>query len=122
MGSLLSPRDDGGGLHRAAVSISLRGGDIGRPPGELATSLEYPGLRDDAQDMLRTMVITEREIHSRDGQWYAVRVMPHHTQDDVIQGAVITFVDITTAKALEARLRGGPDGAGDGPVVAAPTP
>jgi PAS domain-containing protein len=57
--------------------------------------------------MLRTMVIAERQIHSRDGQWYAVRVMPYRTQDDVIQGAVLTFVDITATKELEAQLRGG---------------
>lgn len=99
---------------RARKIISLRDSDIGRPLGELATSLEYPGLRGDVQDMLRTMVITEREIHSRDGQWYAVRVMPYRTQDDVIQGAVITFVDITAAKTLEARLRGSGDAAPGG--------
>ncbi|MDO9285872.1 MAG: chemotaxis protein CheB [Aquabacterium sp.] len=108
---------------RARKIISLRDTDIGRPLSELATSLEYPGLRDDVQDMLRTMVITEREIHSRDGQWYAVRVMPYRTQDDVIQGAVITFVDITTAKALEARLRQTHGGPALAPVVApAPPP
>ena len=43
----------------------------------------------------------------RDGHWYAVRVMPYRTHDDVIQGAVITFVDITATKELEARLRAG---------------
>jgi two-component system CheB/CheR fusion protein len=53
------------------------------------------------------MVVAEKQIHSRDGRWYAVRIMPYRTLDDVIQGAVITFVDITAAKELEARLRGG---------------
>lgn len=33
--------------------------------------------------------------------------MPYRTQDDVIQGAVITFVEITATKALEAQLRAG---------------
>jgi two-component system CheB/CheR fusion protein len=40
-----------------------------------------------------------------DGRWFSVRIMPYRTQDNVIDGAVITFVDITTAKGLEARLR-----------------
>lgn len=92
---------------RARKIISLRDSDVGRPLSDLTTSLEYPNLRDDVQEMLRTMVVSEREIRSRDGQWYAVRVMPYRTQDDVIQGAVITFVDITAAKTLEARLRAG---------------
>jgi two-component system CheB/CheR fusion protein len=92
---------------RARKIISLRDADIGRPLSDLTTSLEYPTLEDDVKEMLRTMVVAERQIHSRDGQWYAVRVMPYRTQDDVIQGAVITFVDITSTKQLEARLRSG---------------
>lgn len=92
---------------KARKIISLRDSDIGRPLSDLSTQLEYPALEDDVRDMLRTMVVSEKEVHSRDGQWYAVRVMPYRTQDDTIQGAVITFVDITAAKALEARLRGG---------------
>jgi two-component system CheB/CheR fusion protein len=96
---------------RARRIISLREADVGRPLSDLTTRLEYPGLEDDVREMLRTMVVAERQFHSRDGQWYAVRVMPYRTQDDVVQGAVITFVDITAAKALEARLRAAGDGA-----------
>ena len=92
---------------KALKIISLRDSDIGRPLSDLASQLEYPGLQEDVQEMLRTMVVAEKQIHSRDGRWYAVRIMPYRTLDDVIQGAVITFVDITAAKELEARLRGG---------------
>lgn len=90
---------------RARRIFRLRDNDVGRPLSDLATSLDYPDLEDDVQTMLRTLVVSEREIHSADGKWYAVRVMPYRTLDNVIQGAVITFVDITAAKALEARLR-----------------
>jgi two-component system, chemotaxis family, CheB/CheR fusion protein len=92
---------------KARKIISLRDTDIGRPLSELASQLEYPGLQEDVQEMLRTMVVAEKQIHSRDGRWYAVRIMPYRTLDNVIQGAVMTFVDITAAKELEARLRGG---------------
>lgn len=57
--------------------------------------------------MLRTLVIRERVVHSHDGHWYAARILPYRTLENVIQGAVITFVDITAAKELEARLRAG---------------
>ena len=90
---------------RARKIISLRDSDVGRPLGELATQLEYSGLEADVQDMLRTLVVKESEIHSREGNWYSVRVMPYRTLDNVIAGAVITFMDITAAKNLEARLR-----------------
>lgn len=39
--------------------------------------------------------------------------MPYRTQHDVIQGAVITCVDITAANALEGRQRGAGDAASD---------
>ncbi len=35
-----------------------------------------------------------------------VRIMPYRTLDDRIDGVVITFADITTAKTLEGQLRG----------------
>jgi len=90
---------------KARQIISLRESDIGRPLSDLSTHLDYPNLQDDVRDMLRTMVIAERQVRSVDGKWYAVRVMPYRTQDNMIQGAVITFMDITAAKGLEARLR-----------------
>jgi two-component system, chemotaxis family, CheB/CheR fusion protein len=90
---------------RARNIISLRDSDIGRPLGELTTQLEYTGLETDVREMLRTLVPKEAEIRSREGQWYSMRVLPYRTQDNTIAGAVITFVDITAAKDLEARLR-----------------
>ena len=90
---------------KARQIISLRESDIGRPLSDLSTHLDYPNLQDDVRDMLRTMVIAERQVRSVDGKWYAVRVMPYRTQNNMIQGAVITFMDITAAKGLEARLR-----------------
>jgi len=48
----------------------------------------------------------EREITTHDGRWYRVRIMPYRTQDNVINGVVVTFIDITEIKRLEAELRG----------------
>lgn len=91
---------------RARKIISLRDSDVGRPLSDLTTHLDYPELQVDVRDMLRTLIVSEKEIRSREGQWFSVRVMPYRTHDNVIDGAVITFVDITAAKQLEARLRG----------------
>ena len=85
--------------------INLRDSDIGRPLSDLTTTLNYPGLDADAQDTLRTLAFSEKEISPSDGQWFKVRIMPYRTVANVIQGAVITFVDITAAKQLESRLR-----------------
>lgn len=85
--------------------VHLREGDIGRPLTDLASTLLYPDLHDDAKETLRTLSFTEKQIATTDGQWYLVRIKPYRTLSNVIQGVVITLVDITAAKALEARLR-----------------
>ena len=85
--------------------VHLREGDIGRPLSELASTLIYPSLHADVKETLRTLAVSQKEIATTDGLWFSVRVMPYRTVANVIQGAVITFVDITVAKALESRLR-----------------
>jgi two-component system CheB/CheR fusion protein len=85
--------------------VQLREGDVGRPLSDLASTLIYPQLHADAKETLRTLVFSEKEIATTDGHWYTVRIMPYRTVANVIQGVVITFVDITVAKELESRLR-----------------
>jgi len=85
--------------------IHLREGDVGRPLSELASTLIYPELHVDAKETLRTLAISEKQISTTDGHWFSVRIMPYRTLANVIQGVVITFVDITAAKELESRLR-----------------
>ncbi|MBK7902682.1 MAG: PAS domain-containing protein [Proteobacteria bacterium] len=85
--------------------IPMRDADIGRPLSDLVSKLNYPQLHDDAKETLRTLAFSEKEISTTDGYWFTVRIMPYRTVANVIQGAVITFVDITAAKELESRLR-----------------
>jgi two-component system CheB/CheR fusion protein len=85
--------------------IHLRESDIGRPLSELASTLIYPELHTDVKETLRTLAFSEKQIATSDGHWFTVRIMPYRTLANVIQGVVITFVDITVAKELESRLR-----------------
>jgi two-component system CheB/CheR fusion protein len=85
--------------------IHLRESDIGRPLTDLASTLIYPQLNDDAKETLRTLMFTEKQITTTDGLWFMVRIKPYRTLSNVIQGVVITFIDITAAKELESRLR-----------------
>jgi two-component system CheB/CheR fusion protein len=87
--------------------IHLREGDIGRPLTDLASTLNYPTLNDDALQTLKTLTLTEKEITTTDGLWFLVRIKPYRTLANMIQGVVITLIDITAAKKLEARLRKG---------------
>jgi len=85
--------------------FKLRVGDEGRPLSEIVTDLLYPGMTEEARDVLRTLVFSEKQIATIDGRWFSVRIMPYRTLEDVITGVVITFTNITAAKTLEAELR-----------------
>jgi two-component system CheB/CheR fusion protein len=91
--------------------IKLIPGDVGRPLTDLASDLVYPALAEDAREVLRSLVFNEQSIAASDGRWFSVRIMPYRTLDNRIDGVVITFVDITVAKTLEAKLRATQSGA-----------
>ena len=79
----------------AARIIKLIPTDVGRPVTDLASTLLYPDLARDAQEVLRTLIFAEKQIKTRDGGWFAVRIMPYRTLNNMIDGVVITFIDIT---------------------------
>ena len=78
---------------------------MGRPITDIASDLVYPELAADAREVLRTLVFIEKQVATRDGRWFSVRIMPYRTLENRIDGVVITFSDITAAKTLEAQLR-----------------
>jgi len=79
--------------------------DVGRAITDIASALLYPELADDAREVLRTLVKTEKEISTPDGNWFMARILPYRTLENMIDGVVITFMDITTSKDLEKKLR-----------------
>jgi two-component system CheB/CheR fusion protein len=90
---------------QATKIFKLIPGDVDRPITDLATDLDYPGMTADASKVLKTLVFMEKEVPTRDGRWFAVHIMPYRTRENRIDGIVITFIDITVAKTLEAKLR-----------------
>jgi two-component system CheB/CheR fusion protein len=90
---------------QAVSIIKLIPGDIGRPITDLVTSLDYPKLPEDARHVMKKRLVIEKQIAASDGRWFAVRLMPYRTQENRIDGVVITFTDITVAKKLEVALR-----------------
>jgi two-component system CheB/CheR fusion protein len=81
--------------------FKLRKTDIGRTFTDLVADLKYPEIGSDAKEVLRTLIFVEKVKDTNDGNWFNVRIMPYRTQDDRIDGLVITFTDITKTKMLE---------------------
>jgi len=80
-------------------------GDVGRPITDIASDLLFPELAEDAPEVLRTLLFHEKQVATRDGRWFVLRIMPYRTLENMIDGVVITLTDITVSKTLEAELR-----------------
>ena len=74
--------------------------DIGRPLADLKSLTADNALLADAKAVLQTLAPVDREINGQGGVWYVRRILPYRTQDDRVEGVVITFSDITERTQL----------------------
>lgn len=80
----------------------LRDSDRGRPITDIASTLSYAGMSDNAQTVLRKLSVIEEEVQLKDGRTtFIMRIRPYRTVDNVIDGVVITFVDITERRRAQ---------------------
>ncbi len=87
--------------------INLIDADIGRPVDQIRTNMAgYDHiLGADVKEVLETLVPKELEVQTNSGDWYLLRIRPYRTLENVIEGAVITFTEISTMKKAQAALR-----------------
>jgi len=89
----------------ASQLINLIASDVGRPVGHIVSNLVgYTSLVSDAQEVLDTLVPKDAQVQTTDGAWFTLRIRPYRTLDNVIEGAVITFSDISELKRVELAL------------------
>jgi two-component system, chemotaxis family, CheB/CheR fusion protein len=84
----------------------LRDHDLGRPLDELAGRIEFEPLKAQVAEVIRTGEQIEHEVEARNGdrQTLIMRMLPYRDENDHIEGAVLTFVDITERKRQEEEL------------------
>jgi two-component system CheB/CheR fusion protein len=89
----------------AGEIINLIQSDVGRPVGHIVSNLvSYDRLVADVTDVLATLMPKEAKVQTTAGRWYVMRIRPYRTLSNVIEGAVITFVDVTEMKQVEDAL------------------
>lgn len=82
--------------------INLIQTDVGRPVAHIVSNLVgYDRLVEDVKDVLATLSSRETEVQTKAGDWYLLRIRPYRTLENVIEGAVITFVNVTQHKRIE---------------------
>ena len=90
---------------RDAVNVyRLVSSDVGRPLADIRCELQGGDLLADAQAVLDSLLPFEREVCTSGGAWYLARIQPYRTVDNVIDGVVLTFVNVTErVHAISAR-------------------
>lgn len=79
--------------------------DVGRPLGDIRSDWDGDTLIGEAQAVLDSLLPYEREVTARGGACYLVRIQPYRTLENVIDGVVLTFTDISKRVAAEAAER-----------------
>ena len=86
--------------------INLIQSDVGRPVSDLGPRLaRYDTLIEDTRAVLDTLIPKEIQVQTPEGRWYLMRIQPYRTLENVIEGAVLTFDEITKQKELQEQFR-----------------
>jgi two-component system, chemotaxis family, CheB/CheR fusion protein len=79
--------------------------DVGRPLRDLTSHLEHENLVADCRDVLRTLVFKQYEVRTDASRWLLLRIVPYRTSEDMIDGLVLTFVDIDELKRSQREIQ-----------------
>jgi len=75
--------------------------DVGRPISDITSKFANYDLSASARDVLKTLQQREAEVQSKEGAWFSIRMLPYRTVDNMIDGIVVSFVDVTGVKKAE---------------------
>ena len=79
--------------------------DIGRPLVDIKPEVIINELINKARNSIEMFTSHEEELQTNDGKQYLMRILPYRTIEEVVDGVVITFTDVTSLKNIEASYR-----------------
>jgi len=84
--------------------IKLLPSDVGRPIVDMSQENLGPDLTSEAKSVLKQLTPLRRELEIN-GAWYARNILPYRTEDNRIEGVVVTYNDVTELKRAEEQFR-----------------
>ncbi|HTK41049.1 MAG TPA: chemotaxis protein CheB [Gemmatimonadales bacterium] len=81
--------------------LSLLPTDLRRPLSDFARKFTDRTLITDVEKVLTTLTPREAEVRTESGRWYLRRILPYRTEEDRIEGVVVTFTDLTERRGAE---------------------
>jgi two-component system CheB/CheR fusion protein len=84
--------------------MNLLPGDVGRSILDITTNLSNETLISDIKEVLDNLNSQVKEVQTKDGHWYKIKILPYRTIDNVIDGTVVTFNDIDVQKRVQEML------------------
>lgn len=88
----------------AARLINLIDSDVGRPIDHISHHLDYGDLSKRIRRVLETLAPFDDDVRTKEGHWYRMRIMVYRTDGNVIEGAVLTFINIDAQKKAQAHI------------------
>ncbi len=81
--------------------VNLIQSDVGRPLAHLVSNLRHGRVVADAEEVLKDLVPKQADVQTMEGKWYSMRILPYRTLENVIDGVVITFFEVTELKKAQ---------------------
>jgi two-component system, chemotaxis family, CheB/CheR fusion protein len=77
--------------------------DAGRPISDIVHNLAYDSFLEDIKQVIDKLGRIERELQTREGGSYIMRILPYRTVENAVDGVVVTFIDITAQNKSKER-------------------
>lgn len=75
--------------------------DLNRPIGDITSKFNSEDLQKYTEEVLRTLIPKEVKIQVSNKAWYSMRILPYRTVENMIDGIVVTFSNITELMRME---------------------
>jgi two-component system, chemotaxis family, CheB/CheR fusion protein len=84
----------------ATKIFNLIPSDIDRPVSHLTNNILYKDMEADVKAALKKLEVKTSVVQSKEGAWYQVKIIPYRSGENIIEGVLITFVEITEQKKV----------------------